>query len=521
MTRCTEDVLRRIVLEVREVTAVAKPVTTSTGLQRGAVGFVSTLFQGTAAAAPAAGIASGLVVATVYAGGSTPLAILLAIVACLLLAVSIGQVAKHLPSAGSLYTYNARALGGHVGFLVGWAYTFAFVLAIPLLALVFGYIAAANLSGHFGWPFWLWAPIAAISVAAAWFLSYRGIRLSTRTSVVLGVLQMSVFLALSLTLVVAAGGKNTMAVFLPSTGNAHGFGSVIAASIFTLLALIGFESGTALGEEARLPRKTIPLAVVVTILLVGFVYLFCYYAATVYFGPGKIADPRQGFAAINGGDPWSALAAMVWGPAALLVTLMVLESSLASANAAANAAGRFIFGMGRIHVIPRLLGTVHPAYRTPGWALHLVAVVGLVIVIGLGFGLGSPQAAFALIGAVLTILVVAAYVTTSISCIVYYLRERRSEFNVILHLLVPAISALAFLAVLVASFGIDFAGLGIQPLTYPASLAPWICVAWLLLGLLRLVSLRRTAPGSLSEMGRIFEEGKTHDESVVSSTPEQ
>lgn len=506
---------------------MAKLVTTSTGLQSGAVGFVSTLFQGTAAAAPAAGIASGLVVATVYAGGSTPLAILLAIIACLLLAVSIGQIAKHLPSAGGLYTYNARALGGYVGFLVGWAYTFAFVIAIPLLALVFGYIAAANLSGHFGWPFWLWAPIAAISVAATWFLSYRGIRISTRTSVVLGVLQIIVFLALSLTLVVAAGGNNTMAVFLPNTGNSHGFGSVIAASIFTLLALIGFESGTALGEEARLPRKTIPLAVVVTILLVGFVYLFCYYAATVYFGLGKMADPRQGFAAINAGDPWSAMAALVWGPAAILVTLMVLESSLASENAAANASSRLIFGMGRIHVIPRLLGTVHPKYRTPRWALHLVAVVGLVITIGLGFGLGSPQNAFALIGAVLTILVVATYVMTSISCIVYYLRERRSEFNVILHLLVPAISALAFLSVLVASFGIDFAGLGIQPLTYPTSLAPWICVVWMILGLIRLVSLRIMDPTSIHEMGSIFAEEETDDESTpgmirpsLSSTPD-
>lgn len=512
MTSRIEDVLlRHIVLEMREVTATTKPVTTSTGLQSGAVGFVSTLFQGTAAAAPAAGIASGLVVATVYAGGSTPLAILLAIIACLLLAVSIGQVAKHLPSAGSLYTYNARALGGHVGFLVGWAYTFAFVIAIPLLALVFGYIAAANLSGHFGWPFWLWAPIAAISVAATWFLSYRGIRISTRASVVLGIIQISVFLALSLTLDVAAWGNNTMSVFLPSTGNAHGFGSVIAASIFTLLALIGFESGTALGEEARLPRKTIPLAVVVTILFVGFVYLFSYYAATVYFGPGKIANPHQGFAAINGGDPWSAMAATVWGPAALLVTLMVLESSLASENAAANASSRLIFGMGRIRVIPRLLGAVHDEYRTPHWALHLVAVVGLVIAIGLGFGLGSPQNAFALIGAVLTILVVATYVTTSMSCIVYYLRERRSEFNPLLHLLVPAISALAFLTVLVASFGINFAGLGIQPLTYPASLAPWICVVWMVLGLIRLMSLRITAPESIREMGRIFAEEETHD----------
>ena len=121
----------------------------------------------------------------------------------------------------------------------------------------------------------------------------------------------------------------------------------------------------------------------------------------------------------------------------------------------------------------------------------------------------------------MTILVVAAYVTTSISCTVYYLRERRSEFNLILHLLVPAVSALAFLTVLVASFGINFAGLGIQPLTYPANLAPWICVAWVVLGLIRLVSLRITAPGSIREMGRIFAEGETHDESVVNSTPDK
>ena len=91
----------------------------------------------------------------------------------------------------------------------------------------------------------------------------------------------------------------------------------------------------------------------------------------------------------------------------------------------------------------------------------------------------------------------------------------------------PAVSALAFLAVLVASFGIDFAGLGIQPLTYPTSLAPWICVVWMILGLIRLVSLRIMDPTSIHEMGSIFAEGETHDESTpgmirpsLSSTPD-
>lgn len=81
------------------------------------------------------------------------------------------------------------------------------------------------------------------------------------------------------------------------------------------------------------------------------------------------------------------------------------------------------------------------------------------------------------------------------SCIVYYLRERRNEINVMLHLLMPAVSALAFLTVLVATFRITLAGLGIQPLTYPESPAPWICMAWMVVGLIRLVSLRITALG--------------------------
>lgn len=69
--------------------------------------------------APAASVAFSLLFAAPYAGGSTPLAIVVGLVACMLVAVTIGQLAKHLPSAGGLYTYNARGLGPATGFLVG------------------------------------------------------------------------------------------------------------------------------------------------------------------------------------------------------------------------------------------------------------------------------------------------------------------------------------------------------------------------------------------------------------------
>src|SRR5256885_11076378 len=69
-------------------------------LERNAVGLAPTLFQSITHMAPAAAVAFSIIVGAPYAGGSLPLSVLLALVACLLVAVSIGQLGRHLPSAG-------------------------------------------------------------------------------------------------------------------------------------------------------------------------------------------------------------------------------------------------------------------------------------------------------------------------------------------------------------------------------------------------------------------------------------
>src|SRR5258708_18104581 len=155
-------------------------------LQRGAVGLVPVLFQSITHMAPAAAVAFSIIVGVPYAGGSMTLAVLLALVACLLVAVSIGQLARHLPSAGGLYTFSSRGLHPYVGFLVAWGFMLAEPLVAPLLYLIFGNELAANLNSHFGWPAWLWAPFAVIPGLIVWVLTYPGIRLSTRTAVALG-----------------------------------------------------------------------------------------------------------------------------------------------------------------------------------------------------------------------------------------------------------------------------------------------------------------------------------------------
>src|SRR5207244_11922841 len=108
-------------------------------LERNAVGLAPTLFQSITHMAPAAAVAFSIIVGVPYAGGSIPLAVLLALIACLLCAVSIGQLAKHLPSAGGLYTYTPRGLHPYVGFLVAWRFLSPHPTVAPFLYLVLGH----------------------------------------------------------------------------------------------------------------------------------------------------------------------------------------------------------------------------------------------------------------------------------------------------------------------------------------------------------------------------------------------
>jgi len=489
------------------VSTETQPAGAAGRLQKDAIGLAPVLFQSITHMAPAAAVAFSIIFAVTYAGGATPLAIVLALVGCLMVAISIGQLARHLPSAGGLYTYNARALHPAVGYFVAWGFMLAEPLVAPLLYLIFGNVLSVYLASHFNTPAWLWAPFAAVAGIGVWALVYRGVRISTEAGVIMGAFEVVVFLALAITLIVAAGSNNTLSVFSPSTGNAHGLGSVFAGMVYTVLAFIGFEASVPLAEETRDPRRTIPRAVLLSCVLIGVFYLICYYGAIVYFGPGVAADPEKGFFAFNGGDPWDGLAAKVWGPFSILVLLAILNSAFANSNAGANAATRVGYALARVGILPRALARVHPRFKTPYMAVHVQGALGIALALILGFALGSPLNAFALLGTMATIIIVIIYILTNLSNIVFYLREKREEMNPLLNIVAPAVGIIIFIPVLIAAFGIDFGGLGIAGLTAPANAAPWIVLAWLAIGVAVFLYLNSRAPGRIQETATTFIEG--------------
>lgn len=104
------------------MTATSVPSTAGDSLKRNAIGLTEVLFQSITHMAPAVAVALSIGAATGFAGRLTPLAVVLAMVACLFTAYSIGQLAKHLPSAGGMYTYVTRGLGPFFGWLMAWAF---------------------------------------------------------------------------------------------------------------------------------------------------------------------------------------------------------------------------------------------------------------------------------------------------------------------------------------------------------------------------------------------------------------
>lgn len=81
-----------------------------TALKRDAIGLVSVLSQSVATVGPAVGVA-GAIIVTTYAGASTPLAVVLSLAGCLLVAVAIGGLSRHVSSAGGLYSNTAAGPG--------------------------------------------------------------------------------------------------------------------------------------------------------------------------------------------------------------------------------------------------------------------------------------------------------------------------------------------------------------------------------------------------------------------------
>ena len=118
---------------------------------------------------------------------------ILALVASLFAAISIGQLSKHLPSAGSFYTYVSNGIHPAVGFLVAWGFLLGILVGGPFLALQMGFVVAGTLNRSGAGRTTPGGSGRLLVCLLIFALGYRGIKASTRIGVLLGAFEILVF----------------------------------------------------------------------------------------------------------------------------------------------------------------------------------------------------------------------------------------------------------------------------------------------------------------------------------------
>jgi amino acid transporter len=107
--------------------------------------------------------------------------VVFALIGCLLVAISIGQLAKHLPSAGAS-TRTRRGDPPAVGFLVAWGYAFVEPLVAPALYLIFGQVIAGTLQPSSAGRSRSGGGRGDRCAVFVLYLGYYGIQVSTRSA---------------------------------------------------------------------------------------------------------------------------------------------------------------------------------------------------------------------------------------------------------------------------------------------------------------------------------------------------
>lgn len=506
-------------------------------LHKNVLNFPTIIFLCIAAIAPAASMLFNVPVMASQAGASVTLVFVLSSIGVLLLGVSILYFARHLSSAAGFSTWVRHGLGKGAAFQTGWLMLGGYALFEAALQSTVGGSLDPMLSGiGFHLPGG-WVSYAFLLTLIVGVLSYFSITASVWVMAPFAVLEVLalVILDAAISLRGGASGHDFVHTLLPTgsfvkgvaPGGMLGIGIAMALGI---LAFVGFETAAVYGEEARNPKRTIPVAVISLIIGLAVLYTWTAYAATIGVGwqnaatiLGNVANAPQQYITLAGTFVGS------WLGVALVI--FVITSNFASAFAMHQAMVRYFYDMGRAEILPSIFGRTHPRWRSPYLAsigqtifsLLVILFLGLVLqhtnkdgssVYALGFANSywqqvSGTVSFGWLASIVTMCIILVYILTNIALPSF--ARSRNELRILPHVVAPILSTLLLLLPLVSYIGPTFPGavgtffvnMGFAPTPFPSNLLPLFVIFWIIIGLLYASYLARKAPERYERMGNI------------------
>src|SRR5712692_6547666 len=188
----------------------------------------------------------------------------------------------------------------------------------------------------------------------------------------------------------------------PSAGSvlaAHKWGWVFVQATVAILILVGFESCTSLGGEAKNAKRDIPIAVITSLLVQGaFCYLIEYFCANYLLNSGYTMQNAAGSAAPIG-DMMVLVGNAIFGQGhgrtfMLIEAITVFLALIGTTLSCMNTGARVTYAMGKDNEVPEHFGMLHEKNLSPHraiWTLAIISCVIGVIAVSMAFGdAGAP-----------------------------------------------------------------------------------------------------------------------------------
>ena len=282
----------------------------------------------------------------------------------LFVALNLNQFARRSSHTGSMFLYSVAGLGSTAGGLTGWCLIWAYMFIGTAGVTGFTIFAQQLLAMmHVNAP-----PMVLFAVCAAvcWYCAYKDVRLSAILMLVLEGVSVALITILAF-VVLSHHGFAIDTDQLTLKGNSlstMGLGVVVA-----IFSLVGFEAATAFGEEAKNPLKTIPRAVITSLILTGVFFVFITYTEVLGLrGANPSLDKLTA--------PLSTLATMMHLDVLQIpIDLGAMVSFFSLALSCMNAGARVIYQMGRHGFFHEATGVPHTTNETPHVAITIYAIL--------------------------------------------------------------------------------------------------------------------------------------------------
>jgi len=298
-------------------------------------------------------------------------------------AMTYAEIAAARPLYGGEYAFLREAYGDLTGFLFMWTWiTLAKPASLATIAAGFARVLATFAVFHVletpALPGLLWSQIFAIAVT--WLitaLNVIGTRKSGNVQLALTWLKILLILVIAAFCLFAPASPGSWHNFLTSAPAARGgISGFMVALIAALWAYDGWSDVTQMAGEVERPQRSLPLALVGGVAVVGGLYMLTNAAIQYVLPAAVIADSARPAA-----DAFR-LSAGAWGAAFVSIGMAV---SIASTFVGSSLSGaRVPFAAARDRLLPAALARVHPRFHTPSTALLLQATLTTLLLLVIG-----------------------------------------------------------------------------------------------------------------------------------------